>query len=118
MSPGILQLKLTRLPGPLCVGLVLSERGLCRVVLETSRDRVVDAMRSLPAATPPSDALLRELMKRFGAYQRGEHDALRDVSVDLSGRSAFQRSVLTCVREIRFGEVMTYGELARQMGRP
>ncbi len=131
VSRGILQLELARLPGPvrpsqperlwrgrLWVGLVFSGRGLCRVALETSRAGAVKATGSPPEATPPSDVLWREMTERFGAYQRGEHDAFRNLDVDLSGRTAFQRGVLACVREIRFGQVLTYGEVARRVGRP
>lgn len=41
-----------------------------------------------------------------------------DVEVDLTGTTTFQREVLTAVREVPYGETVTYGELAERLDRP
>jgi methylated-DNA-[protein]-cysteine S-methyltransferase len=41
-----------------------------------------------------------------------------DIPVMLDGFSDFQRAVLTECREVRFGQAITYGELAKRSGRP
>jgi methylated-DNA-[protein]-cysteine S-methyltransferase len=41
-----------------------------------------------------------------------------DVAVDLSGLSAFQRAVLEAVRAVPWGEVRSYRDIARTVGKP
>lgn len=50
-------------------------------------------------------------------YLDGDLAALQDVEVDLGG-TAFQRDVWAALREIPPGAPITYGELARRVGRP
>ena len=40
-----------------------------------------------------------------------------DLDVDLTGTTEFQRAVLTAVRDVAYGETITYGELAEELGR-
>jgi methylated-DNA-[protein]-cysteine S-methyltransferase len=51
------------------------------------------------------------------AYLRGS-PFVWDGSLDLRGVSAFQEAVLGAVRRIPWGQVRTYGEVARGIGRP
>lgn len=70
-----------------------------------------------------SDLKLSDLRKNLtlctseiGAYFRGE---LESFSVKLSQNGTqFQKSVWSALLEIPYGEVVTYGELARAIGRP
>jgi methylated-DNA-[protein]-cysteine S-methyltransferase len=41
-----------------------------------------------------------------------------DIDLDLSEVTPFQRRVLECCARIPYGQVATYGELARRIGRP
>jgi len=41
-----------------------------------------------------------------------------DIPVMLDGFSEFQRAVLTACRNVKFGQTITYGELAKRSGRP
>lgn len=50
-------------------------------------------------------------------YLAGERRAF-DVPVDLDDLAAFNRRALLAAREIPYGETMTYGELAAQLGHP
>lgn len=40
-----------------------------------------------------------------------------ELNVDLTGSTEFQRTVLTAVREVPYGETVTYGALAEELGR-
>jgi methylated-DNA-[protein]-cysteine S-methyltransferase len=51
------------------------------------------------------------------AYFAGECDALDAVTVDPQG-TPFQRDVWKRLREVRAGETVSYGELARRVGAP
>ena len=49
-------------------------------------------------------------------YFAGQRRAF-DLEVDLTGTTEFQRAVLTAVRDVSYGETVTYGELAEELGR-
>lgn len=67
-----------------------------------------------PPAGPASrrDAIAAALR----AYFDGHADALARVPVDLDGQPPFRRTVLTTLRDVPFGEVVTYGGLAALAG--
>ena len=83
-----------------------------------------DAARNVLAATygeekrraPP--AALAAVAERLQAHLAGRADPLRDVAVDLSGRSEIARETLAAVRSLPAGQVTTYGALANDLGRP
>ncbi len=60
------------------------------------------------------DPIVREL----GAYFRGERKDLRDIPVDLSWATEFEKDVYAATQCIPFGKVATYGQVARAIGRP
>lgn len=59
---------------------------------------------------------------RIGAaireYFRGTRKDLRDIPVDLSGSTPFERKVYEATRQIPFGKVATYGQIAKAIGHP
>lgn len=66
-----------------------------------------DASRRLVDALP----ILRALL--------GGHDApAATIVLDLADRPAFDQRVLSAVRELRWGETASYGEIARRVGAP
>jgi methylated-DNA-[protein]-cysteine S-methyltransferase len=70
---------------------------------------------------PPDDAItdddwFKDLAAQLDAYFVGELSSF-DVEMDLVG-TAFQRSVWSRLREIPYGETISYGELARRIGNP
>ncbi len=69
-----------------------------------------------PTDDPP--ALVRRLAERIQAYSSGSADDFRDVPLDLSHLTEFQRRVVAQCRRIRPGQTMTYGELAAKAGFP
>lgn len=58
------------------------------------------------------------LVKRLQAYAEGARDQFLDVEIDLGPQTDFQRAVVENCRNIGYGQVMTYGELAKAAGRP
>ena len=61
---------------------------------------------------------LRPLLARIAEHCQTGRGDFRDVRLALGGLSTFDREVLaTLVREVPPGQVVTYGELARMIGR-
>ncbi len=59
-----------------------------------------------------------DLVVRLQAYSDGHRDEFRDVPLDLSDLTDFQRRVSLACRAIPWGETVTYGQLAAQVGSP
>jgi methylated-DNA-[protein]-cysteine S-methyltransferase len=77
---------------------------------------------SLPGATPDAaeetTAPDRDVKKQLDEWFAGRRHAF-DVTVDFEGIDGFRRVVLeTLVREVPWGETVSYGELAALAGRP
>jgi methylated-DNA-[protein]-cysteine S-methyltransferase len=70
----------------------------------------------IPAACEHDDGAFADVLAQLRAYFAGE---LRDfdVALELAG-TAFQREVWQALREIPYGETISYGELAARVGRP
>ena len=66
-------------------------------------------------AAPPEAA---RFVAMLDAYCRGEDVVCDERDLSGPGGSAFQRAVRRELRRVRFGQVVTYGELARRCGRP
>ncbi|HEV8340433.1 MAG TPA: type II toxin-antitoxin system prevent-host-death family antitoxin [bacterium] len=91
-------------------GPVLVSQAASPVAFEREAERVLG---SLPVADPQPPAELRaELMRavRDRAPYRGP--------VDLTRVPPFERTVLQALRRIPAGQVRTYGEIARSLGKP
>jgi methylated-DNA-[protein]-cysteine S-methyltransferase len=63
------------------------------------------------------DAKVRLVTKQLCEYLAGKRDRF-DVEIDLSWVTPFRRAVLEECARIPRGQVATYGELARRVGRP
>lgn len=93
--------------------LVASEAGLMAILWENDDpDRV-----RLGAMTEQRDhAILAETERQLSAYFDGTRTGFT-VPLDFRG-TAFQKSVWAALLTIPFGETRSYGEIARQIGRP
>jgi methylated-DNA-[protein]-cysteine S-methyltransferase len=58
------------------------------------------------------------LIDRFKAYFAGERTSFDDVALELDGWTAFQLDVVRALRRVPYGEVVSYGDLARLAGHP
>jgi len=68
----------------------------------------------VPHGTPDQ----RRLMGRLARYFAGHTDDFRDVRLDVSDLTPFQRRVVRQCRRIPPGRTRTYGQLARSAGSP
>jgi methylated-DNA-[protein]-cysteine S-methyltransferase len=63
-------------------------------------------------------ALVETIVSRVQAHLGGSATAYADLPLDLSWCTDFQRELARALRHIRWGEVVSYGELAALAGRP
>lgn len=93
-------------------------RGLVRVSSNVDEDLFRDELGAslglIPVYAPD---LLHEYVVRFDEYFTGKRTAF-ELPIDLRGTSSFQRAVLEEVGSIPFGEVRSYGDIARAVGHP
>ena len=59
-----------------------------------------------------------QLVARLCSYFNGGQESFADVRIDLDGYTDFQRAVVETLRNVPWGEVVTYGELAALAGYP
>jgi AraC family transcriptional regulator of adaptative response/methylated-DNA-[protein]-cysteine methyltransferase len=96
----------------------VSSRGVCEASFgEEDAALVAACARRFPGAElTPADARARELAAAL-AEAVEDPGADRDVPLDLRG-TPFQQDVWEQLRKIPVGTTITYGELARRVGRP
>jgi methylated-DNA-[protein]-cysteine S-methyltransferase len=61
---------------------------------------------------------LEQLLDRVGKYFAGEPVDFSDAEIDADDWTDFQRDILAALRQVRYGEVVSYAELARLAGHP
>ncbi len=100
------------------LGLVVRGKRLCRLEFHS---RWGSIRRALEARFGPVSLTERAdpagIVSRLQAYLRGDLGALQRIPVDTGG-TEFQQEVWTALREVRSGRTVSYGELARAIGRP
>jgi O-6-methylguanine DNA methyltransferase len=110
------------------VHLAVSEEGVVAIELTTTSEAFaagLEARRHRPVqlvrAGDVRPALLERAIRALEDALAGRVDeraALDALPLDLADRPAFDREVLAAVRAIPRGEVRSYGEIARAIGRP
>jgi methylated-DNA-[protein]-cysteine S-methyltransferase len=96
--------------------LVADEDGLIEIAFAEGRTRPVVNPSWIDLTGIRGGALLREPVRQLDAFFGGE---LRDFDLPLKPKgTAFQQRVWKLLREIPFGETISYGELARRTGNP
>jgi methylated-DNA-[protein]-cysteine S-methyltransferase len=58
------------------------------------------------------------LVNRVVQYFAGERVSFEDIELDLDEWTPFQRDVVRALRRVRYGEIVSYGDLARLAGHP
>jgi methylated-DNA-[protein]-cysteine S-methyltransferase len=59
-----------------------------------------------------------KLIHRFTAYFAGQRTSFGDVRLELDGWTPFQLDIVRVLRRVPYGEVVSYGDLARLAGYP
>jgi O-6-methylguanine DNA methyltransferase len=101
-------------------GLVGAESGLCRTYLPGSKLAVIEfqLLKDFPTAHL-EPAFCQGLQEQIAAYFEGALQSFSfDVPLVFDSVADFSRSVLAACRKVRFGQVITYRELAKRSGRP
>jgi len=101
-------------------GLAGTESALCRTCLPGPRPGRIKSqlLKNLPAAEFDK-TFFKDVQEQIAAYFEGARiDFSPDVPVLLDGFSTFGKSVLTTCRKIKLGWTISYGELAKKIGRP
>ena len=101
--------------GPLF--LAVSERGLCGVSFRSSEDAFVRRLAARgfePVRAPEQVTLPISQLREYFAGRRRRFE----VEVDLTGQTPFQRLVLETTAQVPAGQVISYGEVARRIGKP
>ncbi len=102
--------------GPVFVA--VTGRGLRAVRFGLSERQFVQALQRETRAQPVrSAARAGAAAQQMGEYLAGRRPAF-DMPVDLTAMTRFQQQVLLAACQIPRGQVRTYSELARQIGRP
>lgn len=101
-------------------GIAWSEAGVCAIQLPEAhdartRERLLRGGNAPQAAPSPA---ARAAIEGVTALLAGEPRDLREVPLDMSGVSDWERRVYTALREVGPGETVTYGELAARAGQP
>ncbi len=96
----------------------LSEKGVVALSFEESEERFrAWLQRRVRAGVVREPSKLREVVAQVLDYLEGRRNVFA-LTYDLRSLTPFQRSVLTTVQEVPRGEYLTYGELARRIGKP
>jgi methylated-DNA-[protein]-cysteine S-methyltransferase len=93
--------------------LVASDKGLAAILWGADDP---DRARLHPLAEDPGNRFLVETERQLAAYFAGELKAFT-VPLDFKG-TEFQKSVWKALLTIPFGETRSYGDIARQIGKP
>jgi len=82
-----------------------------------TRERLLKRLSPLPEATPPVmvQAAIDGVQAVLEGRSRGD---LREIALDMSRLTPFQRQVYDFVRAIPPGQTRTYGEVAQALGDP
>jgi methylated-DNA-[protein]-cysteine S-methyltransferase len=117
-SPGVVCYDhIPRTPvGP--VYLAVSDQGVISLEFTSSEEGFLKRLRGRTQATPVRSRMaVAEAARQLQGYLRGRRYDF-DLELDLSGLSDFHRQVLVAAAGIPRGQVATYGEIARRIGRP
>jgi methylated-DNA-[protein]-cysteine S-methyltransferase len=93
--------------------LTLTSDGKALTGIYTKEDKL-DAQH--PLRTQKLDAVLKKAKKQLDEYFKGKRDQF-DVPLFFSG-TVFQKKVWRALMRIPYGQTLSYGELAREIGKP
>jgi methylated-DNA-[protein]-cysteine S-methyltransferase len=86
-------------------------------VYMSDHQHMPDPERFGPAVEPADDDVLARTAEQLDEYFAGDRQEF-DVELDCGSGTEFQRTVWAALREIPYGEKVSYAELAHRIGRP
>jgi len=102
-------------------GIAWNDRGVTRIVLPEASDAAT-RRRLTPgapgAAEAPPPPAVAAAIALIASHVRGEPAALETIVLDMDGVPAFHRQVYDAARQIPRGQTVSYGDLARTLGKP
>ncbi|HVF21561.1 MAG TPA: bifunctional DNA-binding transcriptional regulator/O6-methylguanine-DNA methyltransferase Ada [Pyrinomonadaceae bacterium] len=101
-----------------CLLVAITERGVCAVTMGDSDTQLEKGLREeFPqAAINRDDPVLREPVQKI-LNHLDQNDPRLDLPLDIRS-TAFQRQVWEKLREIPYGETLSYGDVAKALGKP
>ncbi len=99
------------------VHLAATGRGLCALAFGESRQAFVRRLEARGWQVLEGPEYVQMAAKQVREYLEGDRRQFH-LPLDLDGLPAFQHRVLRALSDIPAGQVLTYGELARRLGRP
>jgi methylated-DNA-[protein]-cysteine S-methyltransferase len=97
--------------------MAVSERGLCAISFRGTEEDFVRRLEGRGFQPLRADEQTKGAMSQLREYFAGRRQRF-DVVVDLAGQTRFQRLVLETTAEVPAGQVVSYGEIARRIGKP
>jgi len=98
--------------------IVVSAKGLVAVGLGEALEDVLRRIRKrLNVDVHVDQRRAQPYLNKLAAYLAGRA-TLEDVEIDTCLMTAFQKKVLLELRDVPYGSVVTYGELAHRIGKP
>jgi O-6-methylguanine DNA methyltransferase len=95
-----------------------TEKGVCLVFTRNSERAFLRDMKNLTGREIVRDRkLLRPVEKELREYLKGERKDF-DVAIDLICGTPFQKRVWRELSKIGYGQLVTYGDIARAIGKP
>lgn len=61
---------------------------------------------------------IQKIIKRIQSYTKGNKEEFCDIKVNLESLTPFQKNVLIQTRKIKYGEVVSYQEIANKINNP
>jgi len=99
--------------GPILVA--ASAQGITRVHLSTMDEFESEAIPKIQIQDYKAKEILNKTIQQIQEYFEGKRKRF-EVLIDWSGLSSFAQRVLRATYEIRFGQINTYGNIARDIG--
>jgi methylated-DNA-[protein]-cysteine S-methyltransferase len=100
-------------------GLAGTDMGLLRSCLPVaSAEKVESLLLSDLGCVRGEKGLFKNLQEQITAYFEGSYVVFNnDIPIVHEGKSPFAGKVLTALKDVRFGQTISYGQLARKAGR-
>jgi methylated-DNA-[protein]-cysteine S-methyltransferase len=96
----------------------VTNRGLCRISFDPEPEAEVESLaRGHGLRVLRAPKRLDEPKRQLAEYFEGDREEF-DLPADLTGVAPFQAGVLHELARVPFGELTTYGALARSIGKP